>query len=149
MSLGGKDTIHISYQELVQTKRFLENQPKLPKSTPPDSRCRRVPNEETTQLVTTSKPSDNLCDRNASSRSEKSHSYPSNHGMLRIPKEVDEILRRDARSANRSTNSQAWERFRVCGMQLGDIVRRNSGPLMCSVINRATDIRLRNVNISI
>ncbi|KAI6661810.1 hypothetical protein LOD99_9817 [Oopsacas minuta] len=55
-------------------------------------------------------------------------SYPSNHGMLRIPKEINLILRcensKQTTKDSQNTNTQDfWEKFNRCSSQLAEIHR--------------------------
>ena len=118
--------IRITYKELTDTKHFLDNQPPV----------RNVPTHEcNVRNVTICDETKRLLIRNTtpSKRSQTKHSndttsYPSNHGILRIPKEIVSILRsEDAKQRKEAVNVntvQLWERFNQCAFQLSDINRR-------------------------
>ena len=145
--------IRISYEELVSTKKFLENQVNQPKHSVvsqngvrPDTNMRtRIISEETKRLLV--KDLTPLKQTRKHSRETKNVTYPSTHGILRIPKEIDYILRcENAKHIRRKSNSNStqdnWERFNQCASQLGDVCRQKEClPISTKLIPKARLLR--------
>ena len=112
--------IRITYKELTDTKRFLDNQPKVRNAPAHEGNVRNVTICDQTKqlLIRDTTPSKRLQIKH----SKETASYPSNHGILRIPKEIDSILRsEDTKQRKEAVNVntvQLWERFNQCAFQL-------------------------------
>ena len=131
--------IRITYKELTDTKQFLDNQPKFRNAPPHEGNVRNVTicDETKRLLIRGTTPSKRLLTKH----SKETASYPSNHGILRIPKEISDIIKceemKQRREAVNENTVQLWERFNQCAFQLSDINRHKESVVPVKFLQKA------------
>ena len=112
--------IYISFQELTDTKEYLDNHPRH-RNAFHNGRNRIISEESKRKIIRDLTPAKQP--RNRHSKEPRNSSSHSNQGILRIPKEIDSILRYEnakyiRRRSSGSSTEDNWERLCHCATQL-------------------------------